>query len=111
MSIGGRVESSEGDQLSYAIDCAAALRLTAQRLDTGAARSFGTEIAVITRAEEFFLHRAAQAEPDTTDALVSAAVARRHAEKRAEVGQQAQLAIACLRRFGEAVQARSGDAL
>ena len=61
---------------------------------------------MIARARDHFLAeaRATALGSDNAASSVAAAVERRSDEKRGEPGAQAQLAIACLRRFGEAVQ-------
>lgn len=113
LSIGGRVEAEEGDDRSAAVNCAAALGITAQRLATVTTNPLSNEIALINRAQDFFIKRAGEADAngDGSAGSVEAAVARRQEEKAAEVTQQAQLAIACLRRFGENVDPQTGEVL
>ncbi|MEM7689159.1 MAG: hypothetical protein AAF291_09065 [Pseudomonadota bacterium] len=113
LSIGGRVEAEEGDDRSAAVNCAAALGITAQRLATVTSNPLSNEIALINRAQDFFIARAGEvaASGDGPIGSVEAAVARRQQEKAAEVTQQAQLAIACLRRFGQSVDPQTGEVL
>lgn len=118
LSIGGRVDSDAGDERTTAINCAAALGLTAQRLAGVTDNASSNEIALIGRAEDFFIARAGMAGNAGAGAgggagepamgSIEAAVARRREEKSAEITQQAQLAIACLRRFGDSVDPQTG---
>ena len=110
LSIGGRVEAEGDDAMMVAVNCAAALDLTAERLASMTTNPLSNEIAMIGRAESFFIARAERAASADTANTTSAAAAigRRRSEKADEVTEQAQLAIACLRRFGESVEAQTG---
>jgi len=107
LSIGGQIKAEGGGALSTAVHCAAALGLTAQRLSSVTDNPLSAEIALMGRAEEFFIARANEAALQTRS--VSDAVARRREEKASEITEQAQLAIACLRRFGASVADSSAD--
>jgi S-formylglutathione hydrolase FrmB len=111
LSIGGQVES-EGDSANdAAINCAAALDQTAQRLASMTADARSSEIAIIRQAEDFFAAEAeTQAEAQGMPGSVDAAIARRKREKADEATAQAQLAIACLRRYGERIEEQPGAA-
>jgi len=99
LSIGGQIQAEGDDALSTAVHCAAALGLTARRLSSVTDNPLSAEIALIGRAEKFFVARANEASLETSS--VADAVARRREEKASEITEQAQLAIACLRRFGD----------
>lgn len=92
----------EGDEFSNSIQCAAALGLTAQALAAMSDSDSSPHVAQIRLAEKHFLQRALKAPgPAQGDsASVDSAVARERVAKADEVAGQAQLAIACLRRFG-----------
>lgn len=113
LSIGGRVDAETGDAMEGAVNCAAALGLTAERLASMSDNPLSNEIALIGRAQDFFTDQAsdAAAQSETAIGSVEAAIARRRDEKSAEITQQAQLAIACLRRFGDSVDPLTGEAL
>ena len=108
LSIGGRLESESDDPSDTAIHCAAALNLTARQLANLTDQEASREISLIQRAEAHFIKRAEQIARDDRGAVgsVEAAVTRRVEEKSAQVSQQGQLAIACLRRFGESANPR-----
>ena len=110
LSIGGRVEAEAGDAFSTAVNCAAALSITADRLATVTENPLSNEIALINRAEGFFVDEAeeAAAEGEGAAGSVEANVARRREEKASEITTQAQLAIACLRRFGDSLDPLTG---
>lgn len=103
LSIGGRAEAAGDDTYTISVNCAAALSLTAERLAQMANDPRSDEIALIGRAEKHFESQAetAQAEVDDAVTSVTAAIARQRQEKSAEITEQAQLAIACLRRFAD----------
>ena len=126
LSIGGRFVVEDDDKVGAAIHCAAALSLTAERLAAMQDPALGAQFAVFESAEAHFLDQARTlavgASPGPDDDLtavmdaemdaemdagsplkadaIAARVERRREEKSAEVSEQAQLAIACLRRFG-----------
>lgn len=107
----GREATEEGDGLfEIAVHCAAALDLTAERLAQMSDNPQSREIALLGRAEDHFEARAEDAKATATDVVGStaAAIARRRNEKADETTEQAQLAIACLRRFGNDVSAETG---
>lgn len=103
LSIGGAI--SEGDESDYtvAVNCSAALRLTAQTLRTMASSDSSEQVQLIERAADIY-ERRAEAAGETAEATGStgAAIERRITEKADESGSQAQLAIACLREFENA---------
>ncbi len=103
LSIGGPMPLLASDDRDTAIHCAAALGLTAERLASLSDNPRRSEIAVMRQAEDFFVASAqgSQASPGEADLRVQRAIERHQSEKRDEVAGQAQLAIACLRRFGE----------
>lgn len=113
LSIGGAVAAAGDDTLSVAINCAAALEQTAEKLATMTDNPRSAEIAMIRQAEGYFSEEAQGAADTQAGGAGSsdAAIARRKAEKSGEVTEQAQLAIACLRRYGDAVDGQSGSAL
>ncbi len=102
LSIGGQVAAEGEDDSVVAINCSAALGLTAERLATMTNDPRSAEIALIRQAERYFAKQAG--------GPVDAAIARRRSEKSNEATEQAQLAIACLRRFGDEVSSQSGAA-
>ncbi len=102
LSIGGQVAAEGEDDSVVAINCSAALGLTAERLASMTNDPRSAEIALIRRAERYFAKQAGGS--------VEAAIAQRRSEKSDEATEQAQLAIACLRRFGDEVSAQSGAA-
>jgi len=102
LSIGGRVEAGDNDMQEVAVNCAAALGITAERLASMSDNPQSAEIVLIGKAEDFFTAEAsaAAALDDTAVGSVEAEIARRRVEKSSETTEQAQLAIACLRRYG-----------
>ncbi|MDY7096620.1 MAG: hypothetical protein SXU28_00635 [Pseudomonadota bacterium] len=110
LSIGGAVPDTQGGEMEAAVNCAAALGLTAERLATMTDNARSTEIGLIRQAEDHFIAAAKRAEGSTDIEVGSsqAAIARRRGEKADEATEQAQLAIACLRRYGNAIEAQSG---
>ncbi len=110
LSIGGQA-AAEGEGLfDISVNCAAALDLTAGRLAQMSSNPRSQEIALLGRAEEHFESRAEEAKATDPEVVGSttAAIARRRNEKADETTEQAQLAIACLRRFGDDVSAATG---
>ncbi|MEM8726322.1 MAG: hypothetical protein AAGE86_12445 [Pseudomonadota bacterium] len=105
LSIGGRASADGESVFEISVNCAAALDLTAERLAQMADNPRSEEIALLGRAEDHFEARAEGAQADDPDIITSpaAAIARRRNEKADEASEQAQLAIACLRRFGDEV--------
>ena len=113
LSIGGQA-AAEGEGLfEISVNCAAALDLTAERLAQMSSNPRSREIALLGRAEDHFEARAEDAREQDTDVIGSteAAIARRRNEKLDDTTEQAQLAIACLRRFGDDVGASTGAQL
>jgi len=110
LSIGGQA-AAEGEGLfDISVNCAAALDLTAERLAQMSSNPRSREIALLGRAEDHFEARADDAKAADSEIAGSteAAIARRRNEKADETTEQAQLAIACLRRFGDDVGASTG---
>lgn len=105
LSIGGRAAAVGEGLFETSVNCAAALDITAERLAQMADNANTREMRLLSRAEEHFTQRAdeAQQEDDTIIASAPAAIARRRSEKAGDTREQAQLAIACLRRFGDDV--------
>ncbi|MEO0462631.1 MAG: hypothetical protein AAF127_05845 [Pseudomonadota bacterium] len=112
LSIGGRVAAEGEDAVNVSVNCAAALEQTAEKLASMTDNPRSAEIAMIRQAEDYF---SAEAESDIASAGIpgsaAAAIARRKGEKADAVTEQAQLAIACLRRYGDEVEGQSGAAL
>jgi hypothetical protein len=102
LSIGDPGENASEDALTAAINCAAALELTSERLAQMASGGASQEIALITRAGDYFTAEAAR-EGQNRVSSAEAMIGRRKQEKASETTGQAQLAIACLRRYGEAI--------
>ena len=106
LSIGGRLDSA-GDGADKSVECAAALRLTAQKVGAMAAATGPQGQNVAVWASGLFRDRAVQAGADgATRASVERAIARKMVEKRDDVRGQAQLSIACLR----SLQGKAGAA-
>ncbi len=112
LSIGGQVEAEGDDAMAVAVNCSAALGLTAERLASMTNDPRSEEIALIRRSERYFADEAEKTARSGEGAAgsVDAAIARRRNEKSGEATEQAQLAIACLRRFGEEVTSQPGQA-
>ena len=112
LSIGGAVVEEGEDAMGAAVNCAAALGLTAERLASMTDNPRSTEIGLIRQAEEYFATAAEDAEGagDVEIGSAEAAIARRRGEKADEATEQAQIAIACLRRYGSEPEAQSGAA-
>ena len=105
LSIGGRA-AAEGDSLyETAINCAAAIEITSERLAQMASNPNSNEINLLGRAKDHFEEQAGKAQAEDSEIVGSpaAAIARRRTEKADATKEQAQLAIACLRRFGDDV--------
>lgn len=102
LSIGNAAGEEGADAFAAAVNCAAALDLTGERLATMAAGGASREIDLISRAKDYFTAQAGGAVADNVTSP-EAAIARRKREKAGETTAQAQLAIACLRRFGDEV--------
>jgi len=100
LSIGNAASEEGEDALAAAVNCAAALELTSERLAQMSTGGVSREIDLIGRAKDYFANQAETAASDTASSP-AAAIARRKREKAGETTQQAQLAIACLRRFGD----------
>lgn len=101
LSLGGRV-SSEGDgEFDIAVNCAAALRITSMTLAQMTSGPASQEIQMIKRTASMFEERADEqrASNGASDAPTQAVIERRIAEKSESAGEQAQLAIACLRQM------------
>jgi hypothetical protein len=112
LSIGGRTETAGDDPFAVAVNCAAALDQTAERLAQMANNPRSEEIALLGRAAKHFeanANKEAMSGADQTDSSPAAAIARRRQEKTGEMAEQAQLAIACLRRFGDDIGAATGS--
>ena len=102
LSIGGRIQGEGEGDFAIAVNCAAALSLTKDRLAQMSDNPQSREIALINRAEDHFENRASDASESDEGGGSSpaAAIERRRSEKESETVEQAQLAMACLRRFG-----------
>ena len=103
LSLGGRV-SSEGDsEFDVAVNCAAALRITARTLTQMTTGAQSQEIGMINRTADVFEQRAVEqsTSSDASGATTEAAIERRITEETESTGEQAQLAIACLRQMEE----------
>ena len=102
LSIGNGAPDETGDAFAAAVNCAAALDLTAERLAQMTTGVASREIELMERAGDFFIAEAERLGADkvTTPA---ASLARRKQDEAGATRQQAQLAIACLRRYGEEV--------
>lgn len=105
LSIGGRAAAEGESVFEISVNCAAALDLTAERLAQMVTNPASDEIALLGRAEDHFEARAEDASANDPEIITSptAAIARRRNEKIDQTSEQAQLAIACLRRFGDEV--------
>jgi len=93
LSIGGRLES-EGDNAastaaSTAANCVVALKITANRVTQINGDRTAAEVALMNRAKDYFASQAGVAAPSDIASSID----------RKDVAGQAQLAIACLRRF------------
>lgn len=105
LSLGGRV-SSEGDsEFDIAVNCAAALRITSKTLAQMTSGPESQEIQMIDRTASVFEEKANQQRgaDDGSGASTRAVIERRITEKSESAGEQAQLAIACLRQMEEAL--------
>jgi|GEM_PF-2530086 len=101
LSLGGRV-SSEGDsEFDIAVNCAAALRITSKTLVQMTSGPESQEIQMIDRTASIFGERADElrSSNDASGASARAAIESRISEKSESAGEQAQLAIACLRKM------------
>ncbi|MEM7702454.1 MAG: hypothetical protein AAF251_11000 [Pseudomonadota bacterium] len=87
LSIGGRLDSEEDNPASTAANCAAALKVTSNRVARVSGDRTASEVALMNRAEDYFASQA-----DAPSAITSLVDSN-------DVAGQAQLAIACLRRF------------
>lgn len=107
LSIGGQVQAEGGDTRDVAINCAVALGITAERLATMSSNPRSAEILLIGQARDYFASQsnAETAADENAAGSAEAAIARRRSEKSNETTEQAQLAIACLRRYGDEVGA------
>lgn len=105
LSIGGRMGDAGDGPYETSINCAVALNITAERLMQMSSSASSNEVKLIARAEEHFKARAEQAQTDDPEITGStaAAIARQRSEKSDAASEQAQLAIACLRRFGDEI--------
>ncbi|MDJ0643317.1 MAG: hypothetical protein QNJ15_10895 [Erythrobacter sp.] len=110
LSIGGQAAEEGDGQFQIAVNCAAALDQTAERLAQMSSNPQSREIALLERAEDHFEVRAEEARSNDSEIVGStaAAIARRRNEKADATTEQAQLAIACLRRFGNDVGSATG---
>lgn len=103
LSIGNAARDDGADAFAAAVNCAAALEITRERLVQMSTQRVSREIDLIGRAKDYFEAQAEEAAETGSDGMTSpqAAIARRKREKQDETTQQAQLAISCLRGFGE----------
>ena len=103
LSIGGAITNGDESDYTVAVNCSAALRLTAQTLRTMASSDSSEQVQVIERAADIYERRAEAADDSDGGAgSTGAAIERRITENASESGRQAQLAIACLREFENA---------
>jgi len=105
LSIGSAAQEEGDDPFANAVNCAASLDLTAERLAQMSSGPVSREINLMEQAESWFEGRAQDASDAASNSVSSAqaAIARRRREKVDDRTGQAQLAIACLRRYGEEV--------
>ena len=111
LSIGGVVEPGLADREGVAIPCAAALDMTAKRLTAMADASSGGALAVFQDAQTYYLNEAGSlsGESGLGPEALSARVRHYQEEKADQVGEQAQFAITCLRRYGESGERPASD--
>lgn len=94
LSIGGRLDDEEGNAASTAANCAVALNVTANRVAQISGDRTAAEVALINQAENYFASQAGVVVPSLGDSrAVTTSIDRK------DIAEQAQLAIACLRRF------------
>lgn len=98
LSIGGDVASAGDDEFDIAVNCATALRITAETVGRMSGSDDTPEIRAIERGADTFESQAGAAFPERK---VESAIAARTVEKATDRGKQAQLAIACVRRLDE----------
>ncbi|MEL7518286.1 MAG: hypothetical protein AAFN48_04965 [Pseudomonadota bacterium] len=89
LSIGGRLKSEGDNAASTAANCAVALRITANRVTQINGDRTAAEVALMNRAKDYFASQTGVAAPSALASSID----------RKDVAGQAQLAIACLRRF------------
>jgi hypothetical protein len=103
LSIGGAISEGDESDFSVAVNCSAALRLTAQTLRTMASSNSSEQIQLIERAADIYERRAeAAGDTDAASGSIGSMIEQQMTEKASESGSQAQLAIACLREFENA---------
>lgn len=97
LSVGGRLDES-GEDGDKSIACAAALRLTAQKVGGVAAATGPNGQNLVVWASDLFRKRAIRAaDAGASPAEVERSITKRMIQKRDDVRGQAQLSIACLR--------------
>ena len=104
----GRQVTTEGDgAFEISVNCAAAIGLTAEKLAQMTSNPRSRELAIMAQAQDHFEARAqaAQAEAEGNTTSPAAAIARRRSENADSTTEQAQLAMSCLRQYGDAVGA------
>jgi hypothetical protein len=97
LSVGGRLSQDTLGSYESAVNCATALRITADRLAPIATRGSAQGVDLARRAADYYRDRAVAVEGRATPSSVQSAIAQRVREKRDEAGSQARLSIACLR--------------
>lgn len=107
LSIGRQVVAEGEGAFEISVNCAAAIGLTAEKLAQMTSNPRSRELAIMARAEDFFEAQAkeAQAELEGSASSPAAAIARRRSENADSTTEQAQLAMSCLRQFGDQVGA------
>ncbi len=96
LSLGAQAADEGTSSYDGAINCAAALQVTAETLAPMTSGANSREVRMVKSAARQFLNRAAT-QPDANERQAMADVARRVREKRDDASGQAQLSIACLR--------------
>lgn len=98
LSVGGRLPRETIGTYESAIDCAAALRITADRLAPIATGASAQGVELARKAADYYRDRALGLDASkATPSSVQSAIAQRVHDKRGDAGAQAQLSIACLR--------------
>lgn len=96
LSLGAQASDEGTSPYGGAVNCAAALEVTAETLAPMTSGANSREVRMVKSAARQFRNRAAT-QPGASEQQVAADVARRLKEKRDDASGQAQLSIACLR--------------
>lgn len=98
LSLGGRLSQDPAGKYQNAVNCASALRLTADRVAPMATEGNAQAIEAVRQAASYYRDRAVESKQgENAEAVVDSAIAQQLRDKRHDAAAEAQLSLACLR--------------